>query len=187
MPNHRHLVAADTKAVVYHAGEIVYGCRYGSRVRYILGGVLDEPESYGGVEALALSGPIAAYGLSEFGKYSGIARWRVVVRNLRTGKIIQQVPSGRLMGTPTPPGSLGTGGIKSIVVRRSGAVAWIAGNYQLAEANAVPYYYQVHTLDSDGMQAVVGEGAHISLKSLAIAGNTVYWTQEGTPRSAPLE
>jgi hypothetical protein len=48
----------------------------------------------------------------------------VVVRNLRTGKVIRRVPTGTLV--PPQPSVVGVGPAVSIVAKPDGAVAWIA-------------------------------------------------------------
>lgn len=185
-PGHHKLMSADAQVEVYHTIEEVIGCAYGSRRSFTLGQVLDEPESYGGVEAIALNGPIAAYGLSEFQKYSGRARRLVVVRNLRTGEIMHTVPTGDLLAKTVPPGSEGVGPVIAIVVKRDGATAWIVKNVGKSR-QAQASYYEVHTLDRSGATSLLAEGTGIGPGSLALAGSTVYWTDEGKPRSTELQ
>jgi uncharacterized Ntn-hydrolase superfamily protein len=65
------------------------------------------------------------------------------------------------------------------VVKSDGAVAWILTTVQEHAT------YQVHALDKTGNH-VLATGSDISPHSLAVAGNTLYWTQDGKPTSAAL-
>jgi hypothetical protein len=100
----------------------------------------------------------------------------ILVRDLRTGRLLHDVPTG----IPSAPhGHLGVGPAISIVVKSDGAVAWIA--------SALPPdgFFQVHALDGDGSR-LLATGRSIDPRSLALAGSTLYWTQEGKPFSAAL-
>lgn len=67
----------------------------------------------------------------------------------------------------------------AIVAMSDGAVAWIV------ETGTNAADYQVHAIDKSGSR-VLASGSNIEPQSLALAGNTFYWTQEGKPISAPL-
>jgi hypothetical protein len=189
-PDHRHLLAADTHAQVYKVvnkeGPFLeaYGCVYGGRV-YRLGGLpedLTSPTGGAGVEHIALSGSIVAYQDSTFGEV-GWARWIVVVRNLRTGRILQKIPTGELEEPNPNLASAGIGPASTIIVKRDGSVAWIAEDRFLSENK--PTYYQVNGVDKTGSR-VLATGTDIGPKSLALAGSTLYWTQGGQAVSAVL-
>lgn len=114
------------------------------------------------------------------------ASWLVVVRNLATGKVAHRVPSGT-PAHPEPPRTeqggtftdLGIGPIESLVVKKDGAVAWIV---QASRENGT---YQVHALDMTS-ERVLAVGPEVEPHSLALAGSTLYWTQDGKPMSAGL-
>ncbi len=99
------------------------------------------------------------------------------MRNLRTGRLIRKLPTGTPM-TPRPSW-IGIGPTTAIVVKSDGAVAWIV-------ETDFPTEYQVHTVDKSGNR-VLASGTDIDPSSLALAGNTLYWTQGGQPFSAPLD
>ncbi len=119
----------------------------------------------------------------------GGASWLVEVRNLATGKLVHQVPSGT-PAHPEPPrtegdltrADVGIGPVESLVVKSDGAVAWIA---QDAVEESLPYSYQVHVLDKNGSR-VLAASTEIEPKSLALAGSVLYWTEAGRPMSARL-
>jgi hypothetical protein len=126
-----------------------------------------------------LAGAIAAYEAASASGAQGQAKtisWRVVVRDLRSGRVLHDVPTGTPKANPF---AVGVGRTLEIVVKSDGAVAWIA--------QAPPYEgtYQVHALEKSGSR-LLASGAEVDPSSLAIGGSTLYWTQGGKPMSAPL-
>jgi hypothetical protein len=183
-----HRVAADGEAEVYEGpGEAqtkaFYGCVYGGRP-YWLGLVYDDTRE-GGPFAyrIVLNGAMIALESAEFGYAAGSEAFRlyVLVVDLRTRRIVHKVPTG---SPPTRSVSVGTGYVSSMVVKRDGAVAWIAENFKEAQRTEAPFY-QVHAVDKNGERLLAS--GDIASRSLALAGNTIYWTQEGEPKSATLE
>jgi hypothetical protein len=79
---------------------------------------------------------------------------------------------------PPQPSVIGVGPAVAIVAKPDGAVAWIAETGE-------PTEYQVHAVDSSGSRTLAS-GKDIDSGSLALAGNTLYWTQNGQATSAPL-
>jgi len=106
------------------------------------------------------------------------SRWLVIVFDLRTGRVLHNVPTGTLKSPR--PGLFGAGETTAIVVKPDGAVAWIV------ETGFKPKEYEVHALDKSGGR-VLAVGTDIVPKSLALAGNILYWAQGGKPFSAPLK
>jgi hypothetical protein len=109
---------------------------------------------------------------------AGFQEWKVVVENLRTGRVLHKVPTGT-----SSPGAVGIGPVVSLVVKSDGAVAWIVENE--IPARHVPAEYEVHAVDKTGNR-LLASGSDIDPHSLALAGSTLYWTQGGKPMSAPL-
>jgi hypothetical protein len=130
---------------------------------------------YGGPERETLAGPLVAYEDGSGGEISNT--YVVVVRNLRTGKVIRRVPTGT-PATPSPK-LVGIGPTTAIVAKPDGAVAWIA-------ETGDPTEYQVYAVDATGSRTVASS-TDIEPFSLALAGSTLYWTQNGQPASAPLD
>jgi hypothetical protein len=127
------------------------------------------------VERETLAGPIVAYeelSLSEF-HHSRI----VIVRDLRSGRVVRSLPTG--IPTSPEPSVVGGGPVVAMVVKSDGAVAWFE------ESNFAPVEYTVHAVDKSGSR-LLASGASVSRSSLALAGNTLYWTQGGKPVSAAL-
>jgi hypothetical protein len=100
--------------------------------------------------------------------------WLVFVRDLRSGKVLHEVPTG----TPNAPrpGLVGAGFTSVIVVKSDGAVAWITEG---------AFTDEVHAVDRTGSRLLVS-GPDIERSSLALAGSTLYWTQDGKPMSSVL-
>jgi hypothetical protein len=96
----------------------------------------------------------------------------IIVRDLRTGRVLHDTPitAGEIPEVES---------FVSIVVKSDGAAAWIV------EARQYVGDYQVHVVDTNGSR-VLAVTSEIELHSRALGGNTVYWTQERKPMSAPL-
>jgi hypothetical protein len=192
-PARRRLLAADRQAQIYTVPAKpegpgitdVFGCAYGHRAAYKLGFVFyctEDRYTFGpscfGIEHEVLAGPIVAY--EQRGTpCSPACSWRVLVRDLRTGRLLRREPTG---SSPNPAFEerVGVGWTTGLVVKSNGSVAWIA----LAEK--AEGSYQVHAADTTGTR-LLASGEGIDPSSLALAGSTLYWTQAGKPFSAPLD
>jgi hypothetical protein len=190
-PAHWPVLVADAQAQLYvhpalvvepFTPEEVYGCTYETRRSYELGQAPGEcgggEGGCGGVEHEVLAGPVVAY--ERFAHRSGVhpfSDWEVLVRNLRTGKIMYREPTGT-RSVPSP-NDVGAGATVAMVVKSDGAVAWIL------KTNADEGLYQVHAVDKSGSR-LLASGSDVDPHSLALAGSTLYWTQGGQPFSAPL-
>ena len=64
-------------------------------------------------------------------------------------------------------------------MKSDGAVAWITATRYL------PSEFAVVVVDKTGTRTLAG-GSDVAPSSLAVASNTLYWTQGGKPMSAPL-
>jgi hypothetical protein len=184
-----HVVVADAQAQVYEGpsvsegvlapeAPVFYGCVYGHRKSYELGSPPNgSPSVSFGTRLFTLAGPIVAYEKSFVHPPPGFSSWFVIVRDLRSGKILHELPTG----TPSHPipNQVGDGSITAIVVKSDGSVAWILEN------NISPVEYEIHTFDKTGSH-VLASGSDIEPHSLALAGSTLYWLQGGKPMSAVL-
>jgi hypothetical protein len=184
-----HLLAADAVAEIYERPEssrnhklvdpAIVGCAYNTgRVTEL--GPITAFDREGSVESrdFTLAGTVAALEVNSSNEND--ASFHVVVANLAKGKILRSVPTGTNTCPKQPIGKLeGVGPVSAIVAKPDGAVAWIADNVCGRTS-------EVHTVDSSG-SSTVAWGADIETDSLATAGNLIYWTQERTPRSAPLD
>lgn len=206
-PAHAHVLLANAQAEVYTAVEfvgryperttIVRGCAKGHKRTYALGQVEACEGGAGGEGCLGiklerLAGPVVAFAenrvaYAPVGELSGpagvaSARWLVVVRDLRTGRVLQTVPTGTLQ---IPQREVtGVGYAVAIVVKSDGAVAWIAENREQSAGTKIDY--EVHAVDNTGSR-LLASGTGIDPHSLALAGSTLYWKQGGKPMSAPLD
>jgi hypothetical protein len=183
------MVIADAQAQLYihpalvvepFTPEEIDGCAYDTKRSYDLGPAPGKCGGGGGgcasVRHEVLAGPVVAY--EEFGANNehGTADWLVVVRDLRTGRLLHREPTGTRTTTPS---DVGAGPTIAIVVKSDGAVAWVL------KTNADEGLYQVHAVDKSGSR-LLASGSDIDPHALALAGSTLYWTQGGQPFSAPL-
>jgi hypothetical protein len=183
-----HPLLADRVATVYEATESlglhvsIFACARGARHIYDLG---PSPQCGGGgggcesVENVALAGTVVAYertsATGALQTHAG-AEYSIVVRELRTGRTLEKVPTGT---NSVLAESAGSGPATALVVKSDGAVAWIV------QKNVHEGKYQVHALDRSGAR-VLAVGPDIDPGSLALAGSTLYWTQGGKPFSTTL-
>ena len=101
----------------------------------------------------------------------------IVVRDLRTGRVLREVPTGTAVKPEPPTEGLGT--VVGLVVKSDGSAAWMIAT------NAEEGSYQVHVVDKAGSRTLA-IGGDIAPGSLALAGSTLYWTQDRQPQSATL-
>jgi hypothetical protein len=199
-PTRARVLLADSQAAIYTDRETLAetgpsgehdvqvetrGCARGSKHSYgIDAEVLPPPtETSYSVRHLALGGSVLAYEewsteetRYSFGPPVGAKVWRLVVRDLRTERVLHRVPTA---ANPRHPTWVGDGEATMILVTSDGGVAWINDTIQESDR------YQVHVLDRNGNR-VLASGTDIDPHSLALAGRTLYWTQGGKPFSTPL-
>jgi hypothetical protein len=161
------------------------GCAYSGRRSYQL---WVEPAGFqtevkAGIARLALSSTFVAYEqrFDAASRYTPEAEevheeWHVLVRDLRTGRVLHRVPTA----PASHPMWVGDGETTSIVVTSDGSVAWI-----VRLAHAGPEEYEVRALAKTG-ERVLARGSNIDRYSLALARATLYWTEGGKPFSATL-
>jgi hypothetical protein len=185
----KHLLLAAAQAEVYETEEIeigggdvvgrpVVGCVYGKSEIHVIGEGPDYSGTEGGgVVPLKLTGVMVASESSGYSIFYGSGQ-SVWVNDLRAGNRLYQAPS--------------PGGVQSSVLKRDGAVAWIAAS---PISTATGFHEEwVYALDSGAARLLAhgtaaGQGIHdIEPSSLALATNesTIYWMQSGQPHAAPL-
>ena len=157
----------------------VFGCSYGHLHSYVLGGPpkCNTAGPCESVERETLAGPLVAY--QEFQSTSCCTRWLVMVRDLRTGRVIRRLPTGS--ANPHEPLLVGNGQRTVAIAREERRLGCLDQRIQLYSAE-----YEVHAVDRSGSR-VLSAGADIDPHSLALAGSTLYWIQAGKPMSAPAE
>jgi hypothetical protein len=82
-------------------------------------------------------------------------------------------------GPPRNVLSAGIGPTRSLVLEPQGGVAWIAEDSSNAQT------FEVHAVSRPGRR-LLASGGGIDPRSLAGSATTIYWTQDGTARSAPF-
>jgi hypothetical protein len=156
----------------------------------------------GGVGHETLAGPIVAYEESSASGGLGAdptGRNVVIVRDLRTGRVLRKVPTG--VPLKPEPRYVGVGNVVAIIVKSDGSVAWIADDYERSHPSGSPEvsYFDVYAVDKSGTR-LLAAGSEIDPSSLALSvtgtnigqgshtapGSTLYWTQGGKPMSAAL-
>ena len=186
------MVDADKQAQVYETGRIeggfhaegIMGCVYGSSHQFFVGDAGPDSASGGASSSVEqMVGTLAAVATSSYENYGQVQRDEVSVIELRTGRLMRHSATG-----PPEPAhdyeSAGAGPVTSLVLRPNGDIAWIAATpYQRLTSAGKD---QVYTLEASG-QRMVASGNEIDPLSLALADETIYWTQAGKPDSAPLK
>jgi hypothetical protein len=175
-PSGARTLAANRVARVYVQGVGVYGCSRANSRTYTLGSSTVGPGQTR-VVAVALAGPVAAYGLSTFGVDTVSAT--VVVRRLTDGKQLVQRPA--FVGVLPPEFTVL---VESVVVKRDGAVAWIVEGGSIISAEKTT---EVVAL-SHGHERLLDSTAAgvIDPKSLRLRASKLTWTRGGAQRSATL-
>ena len=149
---HAFLLAKDGHALVYSRNFQVFGCAAGTGHAYHLGetpecGQLIHCIVPGPPELMPLAGTVVAYAEEYNG--SGLLgenySWFVVVRGLRTGRVVQRLPTGARIQHVR---GVGTGPATAIAVKGDGAVAWITNSWETP--GKAPPYYEVHAADRNG-------------------------------------
>lgn len=202
---HSHPIAVDAQAQVYARPESlspkpggpyapggIFGCTYALGRSYLLGATPhSDPSGGGGVEVETLAGPLVAYTYRSSGPVQsgslGNCGTRVYVRDLRDGRVLQDLLSGVQL-QPHPPGDCeGVGPVRAIALKSDGAVAWIAWDLlrTVATGSLHPQYFDLYAADKTG-ERLVASGTEIDPSSLALAGSALYWTQGGKPMSTVL-
>jgi len=172
---------------------VVRGCVDGHRRSHAIGEPVEcsagSTSGCGGIDRETLDDTMVAYeeiSVSSEGNGGGSSSYLVIVRDLRTGRVLHRTPTG----TPLQPRSdyVGVGNAVAIVVKSDGSVAWIADDYERSSGAGTPSetrYFDVEAVDSSGSR-LLASGTNVDPSSLALAGNTLYWTQGGKPASTAL-
>jgi hypothetical protein len=208
-PSSSRVLLSDPQAEVYAAqnGEVlnIRACANGRRQSFFIAGCnrREGAAACAEVPVVTLTGSVVAYEefLTTANRYTreGAAvktSLRVIVRDLRTGRVLHDVPTG---APPTPePGSVGVGKVVALVLKSDGSVAWIAEDSERSAASKAPYF-DVYAADRSGTR-LLASGTDIDPSSLAlsvdathlgdyphtIAGSTLYWTERGQSFSTTL-
>jgi hypothetical protein len=181
IPKRSQAVAADAQAEVYavshelqgHVRVSFGGCAYGSGRFYQLGHAIENGSIASRVFALA--GPIVAYTTLAPPTASTPATLKVIVLNLSAGQMLHH--------ESFPP----VGEATSIVLKSDGSAAWLVPGSATDCVSLATPCYEVEDVEERGMGALLAKGSDIEPYSLALSGNTLYWTQGNRPASAILD
>jgi hypothetical protein len=168
-------LAASRLARVYSLRGSVYGCSVKGHQSYRLGHASRSIRE-GRVGPVAAAGEAAAYGLTQYGVDTVSAS--VIVRRLRDGKQVRG-----LAATSKALGPESFESVDSIVVNRTGAVAWIAEGGSVISGHRREV--EVDRADARG-HSVLDSGAGIDSGSLRLHGSTISWRDGAATPSATL-
>jgi hypothetical protein len=155
---------------VYAIGQAMYACDRRTRHRTKLG-VTTNCIAMSRVDGTALAGDVVAYGVERCGVDAGFAT--VTVRRVSDGKRLHTFAA--LSGSgPESFQSIG-----SVVVKRNGAVAWIATLHSIIPSGGGRT--EVH---ANGKLLEAGRG--IKPRSLRLHGSTLTWRDGSKTRTATL-
>jgi hypothetical protein len=175
MPRGARSLAASRTARVYSWHSAVYGCVDATGQLRKLGGagVCNRPD--GAVAPATLAATIVAYGLERCGVDTGSST--VVVLNLSTGIRRAALPAATL-----PAGAESFSSVTSLVLRRDGAVGWIARSASVVRRRTT---YEVHRF-AGGKSSLLDSGGSIAPASLRLAGSLMTWRHGTATRSSRL-
>jgi hypothetical protein len=173
-PPHSKTIAADAKVRVFQTRKVVqhthvlYGCLL-RRKRPVTFLLPDFPTGFG---PIVLAAPFVAYG-----DYSDCAAAfcnpnSVVLQDLRGGQ-----------GKPVQ-GQVSVATVYDLVLKPNGSLAFIASTFD--SNGAIIPGLSVVKVEHGATPVVLDSGAGVTSGSLALAGTTLYWTDGGAPRTAPI-
>jgi hypothetical protein len=167
------IIAVGSRAEVYSRGRTVYGCATGGG-RYRLGGS-GLCVNFHVVEAVAITGRLAAYALSRCGV--DMSTTQVIVRRLSNGR---QLSSDPAVTQITGPESVQS--VTSVVVSSTGRAAWIGTSHSIVRHR---HASQVLARTATGLR-VLDSGSGIGRNSLRLNGTRLTWQHGSQTRSATL-
>jgi hypothetical protein len=159
---------------VYRRAGVVFGCSRTSGLRTRIGATVGGPDTTG-VGIVRLAGADVTYSVEFHDLDFGTAT--VVVERLTDGKRLASAPAvarGFVESYAT---------VTSLVVRRGGAVAWIARVASIATNDVA---LEVHKLEPGGGSVLLDRGRRIDATSLRLVGSKLTWTDAGVTRSSTL-
>lgn len=165
-------VAVDGDAVLRHVpGAGVLLCRAGAEAPVVLDGDTDVDPA-----TVRLAGPFMAY--ASTGGHRCLDT-HVVVADVATRRPVATLAAGART-VSVANGCDGSAGVAALVLRPSGAVAWIT---RIGDAGVVEVW---RTVAAGAAPELLDAGADIASGSLRLAGASVTWTRGGVARTAPL-
>lgn len=174
---------ATSHARIYRRDGTTYGCLYSANRRFKLGQYSRSSDTgRDGQRQTRLAGRYV--GFEEYVEGSRTFTYEVRVFDLRSGRLVRDVPTG-----PVPPEAdeatqfgiaVGIGPVTALRLRATGGVAWIARNRYSADSEFV-----VRKADAKKPMGLAA-GRDIHPVSLALNGSRLTWLQAGQERAASL-
>ena len=126
-----------------------------------------------------LAGTAVAYEAMSF----DLKPYRVLVRSLRTGRVIHSATSNRRGSAEGH-----TGPVQRIVLKRNGSVAWTTSSDCICEG-IEPSGYELHVIGHGGRRRVLDSGRDLDPASLRLIarGTQVSWMKGDAAHSASLD
>lgn len=172
-PKAADTLASSHLARVYALHGAVFGCSAHGSTSYRLGR-RDRCILATRIAPVTVAGELVAYGAERCGVDTGSTL--VVVRRLTDGKQLLSAPA------TSPPGVESYQSVDSLVLKRDGAVAWIAVGRSIVGTRRV---VEVRKSDKRG-QAVLDSSGALAPYSLRLRGSTLRWRDGKQTRSATL-
>jgi hypothetical protein len=174
-PASARTIAADAVARVYDAQGAAVTCARGSTHHLRLGMDSGTCIRANRVTMVRLAGRVVGYASMSCGVDTGSTV--VLVRRLAAGRRLVN------RAATTQQGVEGHATVGSLVVRASGAVAWIATEQAFGPPK---FLRQVARVDGERRFAVLDSGAGVQPASLRLAGATLTWRDSAGTRQAAL-
>jgi hypothetical protein len=168
---------------VYQTTRGIFGCAYGHAHSYALApaGFLPGLSNSKQANVQRLAGPIVAI---ELFAYQPEFKPRIIVSELRTGRVIHSVPTGvNFCNYAGFCRELAT----SLVLKEDGSAAWVVSQTNRTGNTQT----EIISVDNTGTHVLAFgrtyEGVVIDPQSLVLTGSTLHWTQNGELMSATLD
>jgi hypothetical protein len=174
-PSGAKTLAVDRVARVYATGGNVYGCADAGGHTYLLAANNSRP-GQPHIGQVALAGIDVAYGKTTSGVDTATAT--VTVRRLDSGRTLRSLAA---MSQPVGPESFQS--VDSIVVKKDGAVAWIASAHSIVRNSS---QIEVDRVDGRG-RSTLDTNSGIDSISLRLHGSALSWTDSGQPQAGTLD
>jgi hypothetical protein len=158
---------------VYSLHQTIYGCSV-ARGRSFRLGHAPRAVVESRIGSVAVGGDLAAYAIQSFGVDTASAS--VVVRRLTDDRKVKELRATRAVGVEAFQS------VGSVVVRASGAVAWIGLEHSIVGGSTA---IEVHASGAGGDQ-VLDSGSRIDPTSLRLHGSRLSWSDGGATRHATL-
>jgi hypothetical protein len=167
-------LASSRSSRVYALGGKAYACLDSNGKTYKLGSAT---LCIGGVRAgpFALAGGDVAYGATSCG--IDFSSSELIVKSLVSGRTLRRAPATNTSLVEQE------GGVRSLVLKADGSVAWIATEQSLGNHHRLLQLFK----DDKGGLKLLDSGLSVAPSSLKLRGSQLTWRRDGTSRHATLQ